>query len=301
MQASFIYDCTPRFVHLRVLNTSRYTGKERDAESGLDFFGARYYASTTGRWMSPDWAEKPEDVPYATMGDPQSLNLYNYVGNNPLSRADADGHMPDWVKGVWDGVKSGVGDTVHGLVTLGQASQGDPNAAAAVGLGVAGMAKDGYNMAAHPLQTAAGVKAGWKSMSGREKAALITDTGVKGAIAIGAEAVGGELAGAGEAGAGEAAEGAIPRSIPAGPSARPTAAQQSAINEMGNAHGCNTCGATSPGTKTGNWVGDHQPPTALNTSGGPQVYEPQCLTCMYRQGGQVSQAVQAAKKAEAPQ
>jgi RHS repeat-associated protein len=33
---------------------SRYTGKERDAESGLDYFGARYYGSTMGRWMSPD-------------------------------------------------------------------------------------------------------------------------------------------------------------------------------------------------------------------------------------------------------
>ena len=72
----------------------KFTGKERDAETGLDFFGARYYSSGVGRWMSPDWAEKPEDVPYAKMDDPQSLNLYGYVGNNPLSKADADGHCP---------------------------------------------------------------------------------------------------------------------------------------------------------------------------------------------------------------
>jgi len=32
----------------------RYTGKERDTESGLDYFGARYYGSNMGRWMSPD-------------------------------------------------------------------------------------------------------------------------------------------------------------------------------------------------------------------------------------------------------
>ena len=32
----------------------RCTGKERDAESGNDYFGARYYASTMGRWLSPD-------------------------------------------------------------------------------------------------------------------------------------------------------------------------------------------------------------------------------------------------------
>ena len=69
-----------------------YTTKEHDAESGNDFFLARYYSSTAGRFVSPDWASGAEAVPYATFGDPQSLNLYGYVGNNPLSKADADGH-----------------------------------------------------------------------------------------------------------------------------------------------------------------------------------------------------------------
>lgn len=73
-----------------------FTGKERDTESGLDYFGARYYASPMGRWMSPDWADKPEAVPYSSLDNPQSLNLYGYVLNNPLSKADADGHWPDW-------------------------------------------------------------------------------------------------------------------------------------------------------------------------------------------------------------
>lgn len=72
--------------------SSQFTGKERDSESGLDYFGARYCGSTMGRWMSPDWADKPEGVPYASLGDPQSLNLYGYVWNNPLSRFDSDGH-----------------------------------------------------------------------------------------------------------------------------------------------------------------------------------------------------------------
>ena len=69
-----------------------FTGKERDAESGNDYFGARYYASTMGRFMSPDWSAKEEPVPYATMNDPQSLNLYAYVLNNPLRGVDPDGH-----------------------------------------------------------------------------------------------------------------------------------------------------------------------------------------------------------------
>ncbi|MBB5344471.1 RHS repeat domain-containing protein [Tunturibacter empetritectus] len=71
---------------------THFTGKERDAESGLDYFGARYYGSSMGRWMSPDWSEDPDPVPYANLENPQSLNLYGYVENNPLSRTDPDGH-----------------------------------------------------------------------------------------------------------------------------------------------------------------------------------------------------------------
>jgi RHS repeat-associated protein len=71
---------------------SRSTGKERDSESGLDYFGARYYGSALGRYMSPDWSAKEEPVPYAKLGDPQTLNLYSYVQNNPLARFDDDGH-----------------------------------------------------------------------------------------------------------------------------------------------------------------------------------------------------------------
>jgi RHS repeat-associated protein len=70
----------------------KFTGKERDSESGLDMFGARYYGSSLGRFMTPDWAAGPNPVPYASFSDPQTLNLYGYVRNNPLSRADIDGH-----------------------------------------------------------------------------------------------------------------------------------------------------------------------------------------------------------------
>ena len=70
----------------------KFTGKERDAESGLDDFGARFHASALGRFMTPDWDAKPVTVPYAKFGDPQTLNLYSYVENAPVNRADADGH-----------------------------------------------------------------------------------------------------------------------------------------------------------------------------------------------------------------
>jgi RHS repeat-associated protein len=74
-------------------NHYRFTGKERDNESQLDDFGARYYSSSMGRWLTPDWSGRPTAVPYANFGDPQSLNLYLYVRNDPVSNADADGHV----------------------------------------------------------------------------------------------------------------------------------------------------------------------------------------------------------------
>jgi RHS repeat-associated protein len=70
----------------------KFTGKERDPETGLDDFEARYYNSNMGRFQSPDWANKQEPVPYAKLWNPQTLNLYAYVGNNPESSPDLDGH-----------------------------------------------------------------------------------------------------------------------------------------------------------------------------------------------------------------
>ena len=71
---------------------SRSTGKERDSESGNDYFPARYYASSMGRFLSPDWAGDLEGVIDLDPTDPQGLNLYTYGGNNPLSNTDPDGH-----------------------------------------------------------------------------------------------------------------------------------------------------------------------------------------------------------------
>jgi RHS repeat-associated protein len=94
-----------------------FTGKERDTESGFasgnDYFGARYYASFTGRFLSPDYNETGDDtdpVPYADLTRPQSLNLYGYVGNNPLSRTDANGHVQ--LCGPETSSLNGNGDTV---------------------------------------------------------------------------------------------------------------------------------------------------------------------------------------------
>lgn len=88
-------------------NHYKFTGKERDAESNLDNFGARYNSSSLGRFMTADWSAVPVPVPYADLGNPQSLNLYSYVGNNPTSRADANGHCFTCIPGESGGAPNG--------------------------------------------------------------------------------------------------------------------------------------------------------------------------------------------------
>jgi RHS repeat-associated protein len=78
----------------------KFTGKERDSESGLDNFGARYNASTMGRFMTPDplpwlsWqhgSDRTRSRFEGYIGNPQNFNLYSYVRNNPTTLTDPTG------------------------------------------------------------------------------------------------------------------------------------------------------------------------------------------------------------------
>ncbi len=77
-----------------IQNVYKYEGKERDTETGNDDFGARYYSNRLGRWLSADWSNIPAPVPYANLTNPQTLNLYSMVADDPESFADLDGHGP---------------------------------------------------------------------------------------------------------------------------------------------------------------------------------------------------------------
>jgi RHS repeat-associated protein len=68
------------------LLTHKFTGKERDSESGLDNFGARYDSSSMGRFMTPDPL-----MASARVWDPQTWNRYSYSLNNPLMFIDPTG------------------------------------------------------------------------------------------------------------------------------------------------------------------------------------------------------------------
>jgi len=86
----------------------KFTQKERDSESGLDYFGARYYASTQGRFTSPD-----DFLNDTHPKDPQSWNLYAYVRNNPLRYIDPNGTIKKDADGNVIFKKTG-----HGTVTF---------------------------------------------------------------------------------------------------------------------------------------------------------------------------------------
>lgn len=65
----------------------KFTGQERDNETLLDNFKARYVSSAMGRFMNPD----PSGISLADLNDPQQLNLYSYVRNSPLNMTDPTG------------------------------------------------------------------------------------------------------------------------------------------------------------------------------------------------------------------
>jgi RHS repeat-associated protein len=69
--------------------THKFTGQERDAESGLDYFGARHYASNLGRFTAVDPSRKS-----VNSSDPQSWNRYTYTLNKPLQYVDRNGKWP---------------------------------------------------------------------------------------------------------------------------------------------------------------------------------------------------------------
>jgi RHS repeat-associated protein len=85
--------------------TNKFTGKELDEETGLMYFGARYYSASLGRWVSEDpmgWrigelleSEEESNLASVMLIEPQYLNFYSYGLNNPLKYVDPTGEVPD--------------------------------------------------------------------------------------------------------------------------------------------------------------------------------------------------------------
>jgi RHS repeat-associated protein len=81
----------------------KFTGKERDQETGLDYFGARYMSAAQGRFTSPDPFNPTDELVGQEFDDylanPQYWNKYAYSLNNPLKYKDSDGALPHAVVG----------------------------------------------------------------------------------------------------------------------------------------------------------------------------------------------------------
>src|SRR5262249_4626247 len=72
----------------------RFTSKERDTESALDYFGSRYYSFSQGRFTSSD----PVILAAQKLSDPQQINLYTYTAGNPFRYVDTSGRLPKEAK-----------------------------------------------------------------------------------------------------------------------------------------------------------------------------------------------------------
>jgi len=186
------------------------------------------------------------------------LNLYAYVGNDPLDKTDPSGKCLE--------------DLCIGEAALGY------EAVVWIGgaLGIGAAAEHVYNQSQGPPVP---------------KPSSDNSTGPK---APGSES-GSTLKPGAHAG----------DSIPArGPDRDFTRDERDRINEIGGETGCHTCGSKDPGTKSGDFVPDHQPPSATNTDQKPQSLFPQCLGCSRKQGGEVrqkqQQTPQPVKSCEAP-
>jgi RHS repeat-associated protein len=188
--------------------THKFTGKERDAETGLDYFGARYYSNGMGRFITPDWAAKPVAIPYAVLGDPQSLNLYTYVRDTPTTGLDPTGHCDNRFcqaakeqLQIQAGVVIGTAKFVGGAIPGVQAVQAMRSAIHTAKAGNAGMAAQAHatinaartaNAAAMGNEKAAtqiltGVNNAWNNASMTDKASAMTQVTLT-AMSIGAGA-----------------------------------------------------------------------------------------------------------------
>jgi RHS repeat-associated protein len=93
----------------------KFSDKERDGETGLDYFGARYYSAPNYseghmgryRWLSID----PVFDTFAVLADPQASNLYSYCRNNPLTLYDPDGRIVICRdRATFEAIKRSIGD-----------------------------------------------------------------------------------------------------------------------------------------------------------------------------------------------
>ena len=290
-----------------------YTGREYDATTGLQYNRGRYYDAALGRWTQ-------EDKSGFAGGD---ANLERYVGNSPTNASDPNGLEGDqWFNNDWtdwynpfayigasgyasgDALGAGMGRLLHGnpgiALDVSRLRQerlvrelSDPGSS----FSTADAARERLGALSNGLNEAGSYAA---DIGNGAVAAVELASDVSSIVNVGVS-----LRGAAGALRRRSRGAACPssnapinvahptfkpgpyagESIPArGPQQTFTPAERAGINQMGKSTGCHTCGTTTPGTKSGNFVPDHQPVSSLNGNNAPQRLYPQCIDCSREQG-----------------
>jgi RHS repeat-associated protein len=282
----------------------QFTAKERDVETGLDCFLARYYSSTQGRFTSADeLVSATNPIAYADMNNPQSLNRYHYLDNNPLITTDPDGHCPKNRPCPTTSIQpTGLPETKL-QETVG-AGTVDVAISAGKVLGNIGIGINNFSNFYLNGNDPANVIEPFESSSKAQDVAMHAFevlTVVSPALGEFGPATVLTASSRQAAVAAAETENTLERastlkpgpfateSIPArGPQRSFRVGERNTINEIGLRSGCQTCGTTNPGTRSGNFIPDHQPPNALNLTNGLQRLFPHCNTCSHRQAGEVA-------------
>lgn len=202
--------------------------------------------------MSPDWAAKPTDVPYAQFGDPQSLNLYGYVLESPTRKVDSDGHCCQ----AFSDFTSGWGGSLGSDVTGGITSRGTPDSAAGRAGAVAGDINAAV-MGGLEILAGAGGEAGGIALDA-------TGVGAVAGVPLNIASAGVAVHGVATAGAAIAAMGKLaksptgPGSVPKGQRATQRTASSAEKSQKLSEQGGKCANCEGP-VKNGEGIGHHYP------------------------------------------